>query len=788
MGLVKILLVVITVAASIVTSVFSFRDHPWLPTALYPFGRHALHQIVVAACFGETHPRHLAGSQSLVCAVVATITLGYWVYEVLAEGWWGHRLRNEYIAALTSQDECVVNATGYPMSAEFEQCPCEPCQEKICADDTSTGGGGGGEVCVDELCYCLQAVLLWSSAGILAVYQFAYAMMYTVLSSTGSNSSSGKTQLFLGLLIPGAVIAWVSALIGGSSIGAASVVEGLLMSFTVHTLMLIFLVVGSKQVHEAVMSVALIRKFAGVMDGPYADWGRAIFMLLLVWFFVPFGVVACVNQTMRKIGLGRPLKEDERMLFFTEAYADVIHHMATDWQYSSILHKAIVLGVAYFVLAIGVAKASIVCMAWMNEQLESASLGLVVLAYIGSGLTMFLNPACPAQPVYLTGGILVVNSAERMFAECTATSEMLGDLKSGAVVEYNGVNVTAATCTPSGDPESSTMLCFCPDLHEKGWWKAIALAAWVTFALKLCAIFLEQVLIGHNLGNLLYVRRTVQVNSVEVRAFRVLLEVPGLNWKKVVILCGGPDWPVSVLTGILRLSVIQMLLGSTPFILLNTPTVMAGAFQLRTSESDMWSVLAVAMFVVAGLVQFSATMTCFLVVAETSEARAEELAAMPDDEEVKAAEAQAAFEAQQWRELTQWKDMPVFCKALLVLGWLCMAVFCFMAFFLGGECWAAVDVGTPIGAPPLNADTLGVAIRRIVKPTGVVVLAFYAAGIVLMLVYNNWAKRHVKANAHKFVDDSRAATESEPTAEVDQDDGTENPLGPDFNAVEVHEV
>jgi hypothetical protein len=41
-------------------------------------------------------------------------------------------------------------------------------------------------------------------------------------------------------------------------------------------------------------------------------------------------------------------------------------------------------------------------------------------------------------------------------------------------------------------------------------------------------------------------------------------------------------------TGILRLSVLQMLIGSTPFLLLNTPTVMGGAFQLRRAESDMW--------------------------------------------------------------------------------------------------------------------------------------------------------------------------------------------------------
>ena len=45
---------------------------------------------------------------------------------------------------------------------------------------------------------------------------------------------------------------------------------------------------------------------------------------------------------------------------------------------------------------------------------------------------------------------------------------------------------------------------------------------------------------------------------------------------KVCILVGGPDWPTSVLTGILGLDVFEMLLGSCPILLLIAPTCMAG--------------------------------------------------------------------------------------------------------------------------------------------------------------------------------------------------------------------
>eukprot|EP00976_Prorocentrum_cordatum_P069852 1179713-Prorocentrum_minimum.AAC.1 len=40
---------------------------------------------------------------------------------------------------------------------------------------------------------------------------------------------------------------------------------------------------------------------------------------------------------------------------------------------------------------------------------------------------------------------------------------------------------------------------------------------------------------------------------------------------KVMILVGGPDWPTSVLTGILELNVFAMLLGSLPVMLLVVP-------------------------------------------------------------------------------------------------------------------------------------------------------------------------------------------------------------------------
>merc|ERR1719387_2476744 len=79
------------------------------------------------------------------------------------------------------------------------------------------------------------------------------------------------------------------------------------------------------------------------------------------------------------------------------------------------------------------------------------------------------------------------------------------------------------------------------------------------------------------MGKSLAIQRLVGVHLLGIRAVEFILKKPGLRFDKVVILCGGPDWPTSVLTGILRLNVFQMLLGTLPIVVLIAPCVLAGA-------------------------------------------------------------------------------------------------------------------------------------------------------------------------------------------------------------------
>ena len=98
----------------------------------------------------------------------------------------------------------------------------------------------------------------------------------------------------------------------------------------------------------------------------------------------------------------------------------------------------------------------------------------------------------------------------------------------------------------------------------------------VSLGLKLLATFLQQKMIGELLSKNVGVRQMVGINSTLIRAMKLVLQDKGMSFAKVAILCGGPDWPTSVLCGIMGLDLLPVLLGTLPIITLILPTVLTG--------------------------------------------------------------------------------------------------------------------------------------------------------------------------------------------------------------------
>ena len=115
------------------------------------------------------------------------------------------------------------------------------------------------------------------------------------------------------------------------------------------------------------------------------------------------------------------------------------------------------------------------------------------------------------------------------------------------------------------------------------------------YVMKVGAHVLQQKIFGECMGSSLSVRALVGVNSSLIQAVKYELMKPGVSLSKVCIMCGGPDWPTSVLCGILRnadrqaklperIKTGELCLCLAPMIVLILPTVMTAAFQLRTGS------------------------------------------------------------------------------------------------------------------------------------------------------------------------------------------------------------
>ncbi|CAK0903498.1 unnamed protein product [Prorocentrum cordatum] len=131
--------------------------------------------------------------------------------------------------------------------------------------------------------------------------------------------------------------------------------------------------------------------------------------------------------------------------------------------------------------------------------------------------------------------------------------------------------------------------------REARFWVGVCINFVLGFFLKLSACAIQQKLIGGQLGTNITVRQLCRVHTPEMRTVESVLKQPGLSVGKVAILCGGPDWPTSVLCGIMGLSLWSCEVGTTPIIFYIIPCALCGSAYLRASESAEWEATASAM-------------------------------------------------------------------------------------------------------------------------------------------------------------------------------------------------
>jgi len=237
-----------------------------------------------------------------------------------------------------------------------------------------------------------------------------------------------------------------------------------------------------------------------------------------------------------------------------------------------VISKTTFWSLAYLILQVIVMQLVVVFFAFLNEALSDFHTGVVCAIFAGVGLLMFMIPIIPGVPVYIACGAVIPASTMSQ-----ANPDWSDDMEPG-------------------------------DEVPKEFWVGLVYATLVGFALKLTAVALEQELIGRQFGNYVAVRSFIRINSLEMRATRRILRRPGINTAKCAILVGGPDWPTSVTTGILKLNLLQMLLGTTPILPLIAASTAAGGMQLLKTKGDLYDSITVIVTFLSFLAQTASTL------------------------------------------------------------------------------------------------------------------------------------------------------------------------------------
>ncbi len=562
------------------------------------------------------------------------------------------------------------------------------------------------------------APLFGGIASACASLVFAFVADYLSKQHAGSDEVGHNVmivRLVLWSLLLVSLGLWTVASVFAESIKLSKLISS--FGFALGTVCALLISVDIFAVGGTIRSTETFQRLERMLD---SDWSRGFAVLFLPEMWVLFLVLSFLNQVCRRsIGLGESPEEETGSSGWVTAWAAKQLQSIRRWNRTVVLQKSLWISFWYWIFTVAFGRLTQLFLNWLRQKLLSVSLLSTTLVYMASGLTMFLLPPVPGMPVYLCGGLIICPRAEAEF---------------------------------------------------QNFWVGALYSSAVAFVVKLLAIAMQQKIIGGQLGHLVSVRRFVQINSDTMKAIKLILQVPGMNVDKVTILVGGPDWPTSVLTGIMKLSVFQMLLGSLPHAFPIALIVTAGGMLVKGGgEGGLYLALSNVLVAVATLIYPVLLILAVIRIGDTATQRKTDLEQIADDEEVKALEAEAGANEALARAAIAWPaeamqrepepdaetdqkgsstsssvrvpPLPGIWKIVLVSAVVCAHVSLLGFSVLKNQCFEPVDVMTNISLPPFNGDP-----SRVVKrPLGVVFNVIFAVGMVLGLVFRVGAKRQFLA-------------------------------------------
>lgn len=360
-----------------------------------------------------------------------------------------------------------------------------------------------------------------------------------------------------------------------------------------------------------------------------------------------------------------------------------------EWNWPSVVTKVYVIGMCMISSPVAPLLLNIF-LSWMSEQLKHLTLPVLAAAIYSVGVVMFLLPPVPGAPVYLFGGILISGKG----------------MKDGWPGE-------------PGDME--------------GFWFGTCVSLLCCWLMKLSSTLMLQKCVGQMLGSRTFVRSAVGVHKPVIRAIEMVLRRRGCSVGKVLILCGGPDWPTSVLAGVLRMTAVQCMLGTAPVFFYVAPFCLTGSFYVVKEKGVFWENLSNLMLTTTAVMTIGMWALIVLVIQVTMTRESEEL--KRDKEEYVELEwmDHRASEISKHCEIG-WYDIPCCIRHPLSLGCLGMVVVGNTFYWFSEACLGTFEVTTPIS----DLSWYGEGEGHIIKENGLIGLCSGAGCLSCWILFSMW--------------------------------------------------
>jgi len=493
-------------------------------------------------------------------------------------------------------------------------------------------------------------------------------------------------KLCLALVILMIAIMYTAQYVSGANVTVSAGLVCLAAASLAGILGFMLLEFGFDKLNEVSTQDGLAKNLVSILK---SDWMKAIAVGGLNVFIPIIALLDILRQAVRKCTRST-LSTD----IFTVEGRRVVREMRT-WAWCNIFFKVNMLGELFVALLLGM-KLTYVFFSWLNETLAAMNLNFLILSLLvwGVGLAMFLCPIVPGSAVYLFAGVV-----------CGAQSQLAGSIGFPA-----GVAVAAVVCSCA----------------------------------KLMACCLQYAM-GYAAGQSVKVQQFVGVDKVPTRAMEQILKQDGLKIDKVAILVGGPDWPTSVLCGILRLRIPQMLLGTTPVIFVSIiPQCLVGALLTFTGDtSGIMPMVSSAVTLAAATVQASEMFFFSYRIMKVVEVDGEKLAQpRPEHEAVAELTRKEAAYVAALKETCNWSNMGCLQKLMVLFSSLCLLLAGFVLaadYSLGDQfCFRSFSITSKIGDPFELGGLDGQALNLVVVPAGWAALGLAFLGFFTHIIVSKW--------------------------------------------------